>query len=655
MLRPAPLLRSLLALALAAATLSAAGQGVQRTYRDPAGRYRVDVPTNWTLRTDGEALRIEGPDGAVVVWLAVIEGGDAELAVAEAWRRVDPRFDAEVQHVLRPPSGERFDEIVSVTYDAGRERVAGASGRRLGERTYVVLVRGERDACLRRQAQVAIVASSFQPSEAPPVSLAGARPERFGPRLGDDLARFVPDAMARAGVPGAVVAVVQDGEVAYLAPFGVKELGRPEPVGAETQMMIGSTGKSLTTLMMAALVDAGAMRWETPVVEVLPSFALADPQRTRELEMRHLVCACTGVPRRDLELLFNARTLSAEDVVASLADVEPFTELGEAFQYSNQMVATGGYLAAVAAGADPRALRPGYAAELQRRVLTPIGMRATTVSFLAVVARGDHASPHGLLLTGERAPLPLEEERLLSPVAPAGGHWSTAPDLARYLVTLLQGGVAPDGTRVVSEAQLARLLEPQVRVRAQLDYGLGWMIGAYRDLRSVSHAGNTFGFTSGLTFLPDHGVGVVVLTNGRATNAFNQTVIRRVLDQLFGLPVAAVDEDLQFALDTRAQALCEIEEQLTELPDPAVLAPWLGTYRHPALGRLELRRGDGALIADVGEFRQHLRRRVVEGEEAWIAIDPPLAGLIYELDRDASGRRSVTLVAPPERYRFVAR
>src|SRR5690606_22596971 len=119
----------------------------------------------------------------------------------------------------------------------------------------------------------------------------------------------------------------------------------------DTHMMIGSTGKTMTALLVAGLVDDGVIDWDTPVIEVLPRFAVADEELSRTITFRNLLCACTGVPRRDLELAFNYDELSAEAVVESLRSFEFFTAFGEAFQYSNQLVATAGYAAAAAAGA----------------------------------------------------------------------------------------------------------------------------------------------------------------------------------------------------------------------------------------------------------------------------------------------------------------
>jgi CubicO group peptidase (beta-lactamase class C family) len=155
------------------------------------------------------------------------------------------------------------------------------------------------------------------------------------------------------------------------------------------------------------------------------------------------------------------------------------------------MVGTGGYVAALAGGATQGDLFNGYQEVLQEKVLGPIGMNDTTISFDAVKERGNYALPHGLAISGERVTLSLEQEEVLSPIAPAGAHWSTAPDMARYLITELNKVVSPDGTHVISEENLLETWTPQVPVSDTENYGLGWFVGEYKGIQLINHGGNT--------------------------------------------------------------------------------------------------------------------------------------------------------------------
>src|SRR5690606_22575201 len=331
-----------------------------------------------------------------------------DAAVRAAWSRFDPQFDLEPYQVLDVPDDPRIEQSLLYNYDGPEDRIYQAAAILYEGQAYILLVDGELAAVQRRAAQVQIVATGLEITGLERIDLSGA-PLKPVAEIEAALDAFIAESLDAFGIPGAAVAVVQDGEVVYLKGFGVKRAGRDEPVTPDTHMMIGSVGKTMTTMLMAALVDEGLFDWETPVVSVLPQFAVADPGITEKMAMRHLVCACTGVPRRDLELLFNADELSAEAIVASLRTFEFFTGFGEACE--------------------------GYAASLERRVLKPIGINDTTLSFDQVLGRGDYALPHALkITTGEYVPLDVHSERLLTPVGPAGSHWSTARDLAQYLL-----------------------------------------------------------------------------------------------------------------------------------------------------------------------------------------------------------------------------
>ena len=130
---------------------------------------------------------------------------------------------------------------------------------------------------------------------------------------------YVTAKLAEAGVPGAAVAVVQGGEVVFLQGFGVREIGQPDPITADTLLRIGSVTKSFSSLLTATLVDAGRLSWDTPLVDLLPTFAVADAALTPRLTTRDAFCACTGLPRRDFEFIFNADELTPELLIEGMA------------------------------------------------------------------------------------------------------------------------------------------------------------------------------------------------------------------------------------------------------------------------------------------------------------------------------------------------
>ena len=493
-------------------------------------------------------------------------------------------------------------------------------------------------------------------------NLTGAAPL---PLMGERLAAFeayVAAKLAEAAIPGAAVAVVQGGVVVFLQGFGVRETGRPAPITADTLLRIGSVTKSFSSLLVAALVDAGQLEWDTPLIDLLPTFAVSDPNLTPRLTVRDAFCACTGLPRRDLEFILDAQALTPELVIAGMARLPLTTPFGETYQYNNQMVAAGGFAAAVADGGSPHDLGHAYAIALRERVLNPIGMPRSTLDLTEVIGGADYATPHAEDIAGALHPLPvLADDLWLIPVAPAGALWSSAREMARYLQTQLGRGLGPDGGRVVSARNLERTWQPGVMFPSAPDappsltvsvgYGLGWGVGAYGGQRLINHSGATFGFTSLLTFLPDADLGLAILTNATGVaGQFNNAVQLRLLELLFDQPEVA-DAGLTAFLASANRQRAELLDQLGQV-DPAEASPFLGGYANSDLGGLTLAMRAGTLLLTVGGFRTALRplRDADATETAYLPVDAPFCEggisptpMTITLLLGAGGRPQVTL------------
>src|SRR5262249_448401 len=276
------------------------------------------------------------------------------------------------------------------------------------------------------------------------------------------------------------------------------------------------------------------------------------------MTMQYLVCNCTDLARADVELLFDNRPRSADALIRSLRHRSFSGPFGSTFRYSNQLVATGGY---IAAQTDDRATGHLMRASLsatRRAVFRPTGMATTPSSFPGGRADPDHATPHGRLADDSFAPVPLAREQLIEPLAPAGTAWSNVRDLSRYLITQLHRGVAPDGRRVVSAANLEATWQPRVEISPGVHYGLGWRAGADRAGPLLSHNGGTTGFTSNLTLLPDADLGIAVLSNAGTGDLFVSAVWQRVVELVYGQPMQADASVVQRAAAAHQSALDRI-------------------------------------------------------------------------------------------------
>ena len=448
-------------------------------------------------------------------------------------------------------------------------------------------------------------------------------------------------------IPGTVVVVVQGGEVVYAEGFGVKEIGSDDPITPETIFTIGSLGKAMTSMMVASLVDEGLIGWDTPIVEVMPQFRLSEEDATQQITLRHAFAHTTGLPNTDLDLFFSG--LPPESLVEYLADVPLDAPPGELRTYQNQMYATGAYAGAMAAGADyGENLLEYYTGLMRERVFDPIGMPSATFSVVEAEASPNHATPHYITLNATLAETGFD----VTPThymeagahAPAGTVRSSALDVGRFLMTMLAGGVAPDGTRVVSTENLVETWTEQIELTPApfeqfLDSagsGLGWRTVSYQGVPMVIHSGGLGGFTSQMAFIPDADTGIVVLSNLDLATSHNHYVQYRLVELLYGLdPIVA---DLPTAEVQQIGGLSALYTQLAPV-DPETVAPYLGEYE--ALGNpwtVELREGrlwltqgpfdylqllgspEGGYIAIAGGEFLLMPFQFVEGEDGRITL-----------------------------------
>lgn len=175
----------------------------------------------------------------------------------------------------------------------------------------------------KRAGQTAVIFDLLLPPNYRRESFAGKKTNKLTHERLARLKDFIALSRAALGIPGVALSLYQDGAIVFEGGFGSRDLGGSTPVDADTLFMIASNTKSMTTLLLATLVDEGKLTWETPVTAVMPEFKLGDAETTRQVLIKHLVCACTGLPRQDLEWLLEFRNATPRTEMALLATFQP--------------------------------------------------------------------------------------------------------------------------------------------------------------------------------------------------------------------------------------------------------------------------------------------------------------------------------------------
>ncbi|HKY36757.1 MAG TPA: serine hydrolase domain-containing protein [Polyangiaceae bacterium] len=493
----------------------------------------------------------------------------------------------------------------------------------------------------KRTAQIELIQSSLLPKGFERESFAGKKARRLGPAEIVELQRFVTTAQRELGVPGISIGVVQDGKVAFAGGFGVRELGKKAPVDENTLYMVASNTKPLTTLMLAKLGEEGKFSWETPVTAIYPRFKFRSTETTASIRLKHLVCACTGTPRNDWNIL-EIRSSTPKQKLDELATFEPTSKLGETLHYSDLLVAAAGFIGGHAAYPELE-LGAAYDRAMQTRVFGPLGMTATTLDYRLALRRPNRATAHAPDRDGKQALAVMEMNEVIIAQRPAGGAWSNVRDMLKYVQVELANGNLPDGKRYVAEEPLRARRAPQVSVDQHVSYGLGLWLERRYGIDFVYHGGDVVGYHSEMVWLPEHGVGAVILTNGDPGWWLCRTFRRKLLELLFdGRPEA--DARVSAMAKSFYAELAEKRKLVTLPADAAAAAKLAPRYANDELGEIAVRRNGPAVVFDFGEWKSEVAsRRNPDGSVSLRPVDAGIWGFALEFVVDDGTQRTLKL------------
>lgn len=352
---------------------------------------------------------------------------------------------------------------------------------------------------------------------------------------------FVAEAVKKTGIPGLSIAVVQDGKVVFAKGYGTTELGGNTPVDADTLFAIGSTTKPMTSLLVASLVDHGKLHWDDKAHHLYPKLKFADEGLSEKLTLEKMFCMCTGLPRRDFVML-NYKNKTAENTLKEVSGYKSTAPFGEGFQYSNQVYAAGGFIAALVAEPHHDPLH-AYTQLMTSHIFHPLEMNRTVMGSDLAVRKGNYAFPHvWSLMDGKLRSSNFHYEQEVMPQAPAGAVWSSANDMAKYLALEINQGVSLHGKRLYSEENFLRRRNIQVKINESYNYGLGWFLTSKDGHEFVSHGGSTVGFNSAFDFFPQDKLGIVILSNTNESNTAFRLILNKLLELAFNSEAKADDE-----------------------------------------------------------------------------------------------------------------
>lgn len=611
------------------------------------------APKDWTILVKGGATILEAPENDSWVALVDVKAKSAEEALAQAWKvyKPDTKWPVKVTNDLPDRDGWSHRRVSEYLTSPNEKRAVAALVLYSGT-NWTVVIEDLADAIAeKRGSQVALVLGRLLPKGYSRESFAGRKANVLDQTRIAELGRFIEKGEKELGVPGVSLSLVQNGKIIFADGFGLKELGGSEKPNGDTLFMVASNTKAMTTLLLAKLVDEHRMTWDTPVTQLMPNFRLGNADTTRSVLVRHLICACTGMPRQDLEWIFDYGKMTPASTLALLGTMQPTSKFGELFQYSNLMAAAAGYTGAYVLYPETE-LGAAYDRAMQTYVFDPLQMTSTTFDLHRALA-GNHAGSHSQDADGHTAKAMTAVNDAIIPARPAGGAWSSVHDMLKYVSMELAEGKLPDGTTYISKEPLLARRAPQVYIDKDDSYGMGLMVDKTYGVPVVHHGGDLTGYHSDMIWLPEQNVGAVILTNGDPGWLIRTRFRRKLLEVLFdGHPEA----DAQLEADGKSYfASLAAERKLLTIPaDASESAKLAKHYVNASLGDITVVTSSSATVFDFSDWKSEVgSRKNADGTISFITTVPGAMG--FEFVVGLGSKRTLTIRDAQHEYVFEER
>ena len=328
----------------------------------------------------------------------------------------------------------------------------------------------------------------------------GGTESRLGPELREKIDRIAKDALAQTDVPSASVAVVKDGQIAYVQAYGKSRLDPQTPASSEMRYSVGSISKQFTATAILMLAEQGKLSLDDPVAKYIP-----DLTRANEVTIRELLSHTSGYQDywpQDYVPPFMTRAITADKILDLWARKPLDFSPGTKWQYSNTNYVIAGVIVEKVSGKSLLDF-------LQERMFSPLGMQRVDNIDLHRLPETD-ATGYMRYALGPPRVAPKEGPGWLFA---AGELAMPAPELAKWDIGMLSQRLLKPAS--YKEMQTAVKLKDGSATR----YGLGLQVGAVSGHRMVSHGGEVSGFTAQNTVFPDDNIAIVVLTNQDAAEA----------------------------------------------------------------------------------------------------------------------------------------
>ena len=475
-----------------------------------------------------------------------------------------------------------------------------------------------------------------------------------------ELDSYVTQSLENWKIPGVAVCIVKDGKVVVAKGYGVKEYGNSSMVDQHTLFSLGSTSKAFVATALANLVYQDKCSLDDPVIKWLPQFGLSDPWVTENITLQDLLSHRIGLGRFQGDFMFFDTDLTKDDFYRILKQLELKNEF-RSYGYSNI-----GYF--LIGEAIERISGDKLSVRLAQDIFIPLGMSNTLSSPTKFTEVSNRAKSH-TLQNGKVVPRRMGNMELM---AASGGISSSVSDLSHWLLAQLDSGRL-NGHAVLPNEVLQMVRKPQILIGKSgapytlfnssnfENYASGWYNIDYQGTEIVTHNGGGYGFTSSITLVPEHQLGIAILTNSDEHLLFDALKIE-IIDAYLGLPFRnyskMAQRFYQFQKQQKQQQLEQLKQQVASAPQsPIPLTYYTGEYNNHIYGNITISQKNSGLLM---KFEHHdsleAKMEFLEEGKFLTTFNQDIYGTViipFEMENDQVIRLSLSVDDNVEPHHYV--
>ncbi|WP_139367185.1 serine hydrolase [Sediminibacterium ginsengisoli] len=405
----------------------------------------------------------------------------------------------------------------------------------------------------------------------------------------DSLEQYIIRGMKNWQIPGLAIAIVKDGKTVFMKGYGERDMQTHAPVDENTLFMIASNSKLFTGTALAQLEYSNKLSLNDKVTRYFPDFKLYDKTTTELVTVKDMLGHHLGTKTFQGDFTFWNGNLSREEIMSKMRLLQPTGLFRQDYGYCNSCYLTAGEVI-------PKVSGKPWEVYVYDSILMPLGMKNTHTLVTGISQRANVSKPYTNAFTGELKELPYD---IVDNLGPAGSMVSNVKDLSKWLLMQLDSG-RYEGKRILPWNVIRRTRDVNTAISSRknaiypthfTNYGLGVMMTDYNGRQVYWHTGGAFGFVSNTCFVPEAGLGIVILTNNDNQNFF-EALRYQLLDAYLGMPYTdrsgaqLSNHNKQQA--SKVTAVKEWQARVKDNAPPLPLEAYSGEYSNELYGKIRI-------------------------------------------------------------------